>query len=108
MTIQIGWMNWRFSEKRYVQVKNTAQNPDVAIKAIRINPDLGYEETLKILCEAFFPLGRSCKGKLSAFNCALGNSKGKPLSKDKFLIKEWLKEVSTQKPRLYLLLRRKV
>ena len=101
-------MIWRFNEKRYVQVKNTSKNPNIATKHVRIDVDSDYDETMRIMSEQFFPDGKSCKGKFSSYHAQIGNVKGKPVNKINFTLREWLSECKTQKARLYLLLKKKV
>lgn len=101
-------MDFSYHEKRFKQIKNTAKNPDISNQSIVLSGSKGYDETLRREVSEFFPRGKCVRGKETSFSFELGNSKGQPLNKGNFSIENWLTNLSTQKPRLYLLSKRKI
>lgn len=101
-------MDFSYNEKRYKQVKNTAKNPDISNRSILLSGNTNYNETLEKVVAEFFPRGKNARGKQSSFSFELGNSKGQLLNREKFSVGNWVENISTQKPRLYLLSKKKV
>lgn len=109
--VNIGWLNYSFKEKRYIQVKNTAKNPGNGSTSVIIQQSSNFEETKRILEEEFFPNGKNSKGKLSGMETSLGYFTGKEIAREQFqLVGDWINEekVLHQRARLYLLTKKKV
>lgn len=109
--VNIGWLNYSFKEKRYIQVKNTAKNPGNGSTSVIIQQSSNFEETKRILEEEFFPNGKNSKGKLSGMETSLGYFTGKEIAREQFQsVGDWINEekVLHQRARLYLLTKKKV
>lgn len=108
LRIQLGWMDFSYNEIRYKQVKDTAKNPDISNGSILLSGNTNYDETLEKVVAEYFPRGKNARGKQSFFLFELGNSKGQQLNREKFSVRNWVENISTQEPRLYLLSKKKV
>lgn len=109
--VNIGWLNYSFKEKRYIQVKNTAKNPGNGSTSVIIYQSSDFEETKRVLEEEFFPNGKNSKGKLSGMETSLGYFTGKEIAKEQFQsVGDWINEekVLHQRARLYLLTKKKL
>lgn len=88
--------------------KTRPKNPDISNRSILLSGNTNYDETLEKVVAEFFPRGKNARGKQSSFSFELGNSKGQLLNREKFSVGNWVENISTQKPRLYLLSKKKV
>lgn len=100
ISVHVGWMNYRFRDKKYHLIKGTGGNPDSGPRTIKLASQSNFKEIQEFLRSTFFPNRRSFLGVEKRFQFSVGNFDGQEINED---TKLYQFIGSSTKPRIYLL-----
>lgn len=101
MTVQVGWQNFSYREKRYKLVKGTRERPDSGPTQLKLGINSTFEQIEATLKNHYFPGKRSPIGHEKKYTFCVGSFKGDEIDKS-LTLGEFVSSKET-KARIYLL-----